>query len=122
MQIMRVRIQTDENIHIFSYSAQQSKFENYLPTIKKMITSFKQLQFKQYENLDLGMRLKHSSSWNVSTVENDYVPHIYAAAQKITFYTVKENISNQFPIRFEILVSDEGQNIENSFDDLIKYH
>jgi YVTN family beta-propeller protein len=119
---MRVATQIDDNVYMFTYSAEQSKFDEYLPIVKEMINSSKILQLKQFENFDLGMRMTYPTTWNVIEDDYSYIPSSFIHAQKIILNKIKENFSREIPPHLEILASDEDKGIGDSLNNLIKYY
>jgi DNA-binding beta-propeller fold protein YncE len=82
VKVLKLAIENNDKFYVFNYSAQTPNFNNYLPTIEKMIESFKTISVLSYENFDLGIRMKYSNDWNfiefpnVGTKNVTFFPHL----------------------------------------------
>ena len=91
-----------------NYHAQESRYEDYLPTVQKMIDSLSIFGTKQYSNIASGMSIRYLSNWKVSE-ENSTSPS-FNPAIKTLFYLPQEinrsSINNRHEILKYISVSD----------------
>jgi YVTN family beta-propeller protein len=64
MKAAKVATKINETSYLFIYQAQASKYDTYWPTIERMINSIKTLELLDYENFDIGMRVKYPPDWD----------------------------------------------------------
>ena len=70
LKVMEIFIVNGDTKYEISYFAEATKYDNYLPTIQKMINSFEIIDFLPYENLNYGVKIQYPSNWE-KTEENN---------------------------------------------------
>lgn len=118
---MKIATEIEGKIFMATFFGSESEFNVYLPTIHTMLSLLNFIDYDQYENFDAGVRFEFPSTWNIK-VGNTFMPNSYVKAQNITILTSEDNSSDIPHVQFEILASDELQDVEDSFYDLIKYY
>ena len=91
----------DDGIYDITYFAESSKFNDYLPTIESMVKSFNISDVENYENFDMGMRIKHFEYWHI---QEDDEP----AQDSVSFVHDIEN-NDVYEPTFDIFASDTRQ-------------
>jgi DNA-binding beta-propeller fold protein YncE len=112
VKAMKIATQQNDNIYLFTYLAQASKFDTYLPTIQYMIDSFNILHVQEYENFDIGMRMKYLPSWNITEEKESFFPATFASGYNVTFFPfAKKSNSSMFLEYLKIHVSEPLQDL-----------
>ena len=125
IKAMKIATQQNDNVYILTYFAQESKYNDYFPTIQKMIDSFNILKIIQYTSFNLGMRMEYLSNWNTLGENSSSSEATYDSGMDTTFFPPKENNSNGFKERLEIFVSDHFQNpsfAQESYNKTVEYY
>ncbi len=65
IQLMKVATTINDTGYLLSFYAQEPSFHNYLPTIRRMIDSFRVINITNEERFDLGLRIKYPSDWTL---------------------------------------------------------
>ena len=94
IKAMKVATQIENTTYLIAYQAQASKFDTYWPTIKRMIDSFETSELINYENFDIGMRVKYPSNWN-KTEKLGYIGETYEDSPSVLFYPTPQNTTKQ---------------------------
>jgi YVTN family beta-propeller protein len=84
IKAMKFATQKGDKAYLMIFQAQATKFDKYLPLIKKMINSLETFSLLQYVNFDKGITLTHPSNWNRTDVNNNTVIFSSLDENKIT--------------------------------------
>jgi YVTN family beta-propeller protein len=98
LKAMKVATEIENTTFLFSYQAQASKYDTYWPTIERMIDSFETLSILDYENLDMGIRVKYPSNWNKSDKPYSRTPFVEDVPSVYFHPTDKPQPSNEIRI------------------------
>jgi YVTN family beta-propeller protein len=126
IKLMNVVTIEGNNAYIITYFAQEPKFDHYLPTIQKMINSFKILGSIPYTNFNVGFEVTYPSSWifTEDDVEENEMSVLFSQSPEEKNYSRFENEGlNVFssPSTGMLLNEVVNETIENHKDDLIKF-
>ena len=61
----------DNKYYTITYFAEPSRFYDYLPTIQKMIDSFKFFKLELYDDIENQIQIKYPSTWNINNSSKD---------------------------------------------------
>ena len=122
VKVLKLAIENNDKFYVFNYTAQTPNFNNYLPTIEKMIESLKTTSVLSYENFDLGVRMKYFNDWNfrefpvVGTKYVTFFPHLEHNSDTL----VNSNRVNRLVINAQPL-SHDLSTVKEDFNDTIDY-
>lgn len=129
IKVLRVGIIENGLFYMFNYFAQESRFDNYLNTIEKMINSFQILKTDIYINFDGGYRINTYSDWNITEQKSSY--DFFDRDKTVSFFLPSENktsFSNRIDISSKKLSVNssleyiEKETITNYLNDYFNYH
>ena len=85
------------------YFAQESKYNNYLPTIQSMLNSFKTFVILPYESFDLEIGIDYPSHWNKNIKERMPPGFLYIdPVSSLVLSSSEENVRNDSTTKLEI--------------------
>lgn len=102
IKVMKVATIKEGILFVISYFAQENRFDQYLPTIHKMIDSLSIFDLKKYENFDSGISITYPSNWT-ATEQKPYSAPDYLEVMKTMFSIPQKSNSSNFINGVEIL-------------------
>ena len=84
IKVQKIAIEINNTVYTITYFAQGARYNNYLPTVERMIDSLKIISMLPHEDFDIGMKIEYPSNWN--KIEEPIIPPtIYEYVPSITF-------------------------------------
>lgn len=100
----------NDMVYVIRYTAEPSEFDDYLPTIERMIDSFDFAPVKKTDYFDIGIRMKYFENWEPELLDEtlEFSPSAedYATSPSPGKY-------------FEIFVSDPSKSVSQDYNDTI---
>ena len=91
----------NDRVYSVLFSAEESKYKEYISDIKQMIKSLKIFSLIPYENFDMGVRMTYPSDWNVT--ENEYYDEItFTPIEEDTFFEIYSGADTSFDISYTL--------------------
>jgi YVTN family beta-propeller protein len=73
IKVLRTAILKNEYVYKLDYFSQESRYNQYLPTINKIINSFKVFDLAFYENSNLGIKFEYPVKWKINEILNNMI-------------------------------------------------
>ena len=108
---MKFVIHKNDKFYLMRYLAESVKFQDFLPTVTKIIDSLEIVPPLYYESFDMGLRVKYPSDWNYLELDETF-----DSQQSIEFYP-KDGIISRYPPHFKIFL--KAENVDTSLDEAV---
>ncbi len=93
---LRIGFIHDNTFYLISYLAPKSIFSKYFQSVKEVVGSMKISEFKTYENLDFGIKLKYGANWDVTEKMKQVNSFASSNENSTIFYLDKKNNNSYF--------------------------
>ena len=119
INVIKVAIESEDKIYVFNYFAQPSVFTDYLPSIKYIIGSLREISMVPYENFGIGMSIDYPSNWNKTDIEESYDNTVmFSPFDEINNAS---QLSNEIKIFSYFPVNEADASLNEQVDQIVNY-